>query len=171
MAGDEPEIAAKRAQATTAARSIPPYQCPTIDDAKRIMRRATPPRVRKFPARTKNGIDMISNFSMPVNSFGAMVTDIRVISRSARIRKMMTAVKLPTCGPLSELGRTLEREIAQKSHRKVAMRLALQPAQPAVHADNDSMFLAEKVAHRLLVRLRKAILMRELYIDRPVRRR
>ena len=35
------------------------------------MRRATPPWVRKLPARMKNGIAMISNFSMPVNSFSA----------------------------------------------------------------------------------------------------
>jgi hypothetical protein len=32
---------------------------------------ATPPWVRKLPARMKNGIAMISNFSMPVNSFRA----------------------------------------------------------------------------------------------------
>jgi hypothetical protein len=36
--------------------------------AKLIMRRATPPWVRKFPARMKKGIAMISNFSMPVKS-------------------------------------------------------------------------------------------------------
>jgi hypothetical protein len=36
-----------------------------------IIRRATPPCVRKLPARMKNGIAMISNFSMPVNSFSA----------------------------------------------------------------------------------------------------
>src|SRR5690606_6742038 len=53
VAGDEPEIAAKSAQATTAASPIPPYQCPTIEVAKRIIRRATPPCVRKFPARIK----------------------------------------------------------------------------------------------------------------------
>ena len=33
------------------------------------MRRATPPWVRKLPARMKNGIAMISKFSMPVKSF------------------------------------------------------------------------------------------------------
>ena len=44
---------------------------PTSAVAKRIMRRATPPWVRKLPARMKNGIAMISNFSMPVNSFSA----------------------------------------------------------------------------------------------------
>ena len=36
-----------------------------------IIRRATPPCVRKLPARMKNGIAMISNFSMPVNSLSA----------------------------------------------------------------------------------------------------
>ena len=48
-----------------------PCQWPTIDDAKLIIRRATPPWVRKLPARMKNGIAMISNFSMPVNSLSA----------------------------------------------------------------------------------------------------
>ena len=39
--------------------------------AKLIMRRATPPWVRKLPAKMKNGMAMISNFSMPVNNFSA----------------------------------------------------------------------------------------------------
>ena len=71
VAGDEPEIAANSAQAITPARPSPPYQCPTIEVAKLIMRRATPPWVRKLPARMKNGIAMISKLSMPVNSFSA----------------------------------------------------------------------------------------------------
>jgi hypothetical protein len=71
VAGDEPETAANKAQATTPARPRPPYQCPTMLVANLIIRRATPPCVRKFPARMKNGMAMISNFSMPVNSFRA----------------------------------------------------------------------------------------------------
>ncbi len=55
----------------TPASASPPYQWPTIDVAKLIMRRATPPWVRKLPARMKNGIAMISNFSMPVKSLSA----------------------------------------------------------------------------------------------------
>ena len=39
--------------------------------AKAIMRLATPPWVRKLPARMKKGIAMISNFSMPVKSLRA----------------------------------------------------------------------------------------------------
>ena len=74
VAGEEPEIAANSAQAITPASARPPCQWPTIDDAKLIMRRATPPWVRKLPARMKNGIAMISNFSIPVNSFSA--TDV-----------------------------------------------------------------------------------------------
>src|SRR5215216_2058732 len=65
----EPDTAAKSAQAITPARPRPPYQWPIIDVAKAIMRFATPPWVRKLPARMKNGIAMISKFSMPVNSF------------------------------------------------------------------------------------------------------
>ena len=71
VAGDEPETAANRAQATTPASPRPPYQWPTMEVAKLIIRRATPPWVRKLPARMKNGIAMISNFSMPVNSLSA----------------------------------------------------------------------------------------------------
>ena len=71
VAGLEPETAANNAQASTPARPRPPYQWPTIDVAKLIIRFATPPWVRKFPARMKKGIAMISNFSIPVNSFRA----------------------------------------------------------------------------------------------------
>src|SRR6185369_8279348 len=71
VAGLEPETAANSAQASTPARPRPPYQWPTIDVAKLIIRFATPPWVRKLPARMKNGMAMISNFSMPVNSFRA----------------------------------------------------------------------------------------------------
>ena len=69
VATEEPEIAANRAQATTPAKPRPPYQCPISEVAKSIMRRATPPVVRKFPARMKNGIAMISKRSRLVNSF------------------------------------------------------------------------------------------------------
>ena len=80
VAGEEPETAANSAQAMTPASASPPYQCPTIAVAKLIIRRATPPWVRKLPARMKNGIAMISNFSMPVKSFSATaVTGTSVI--------------------------------------------------------------------------------------------
>jgi hypothetical protein len=71
VAGDEPDTAANSAQAKTPASPSPPYQWPIIDRAKSIMRLATPPWVRKLPARMKNGIAMISKLSMPVNSFNA----------------------------------------------------------------------------------------------------
>src|SRR5437762_10117330 len=71
VAGDDPETAANKALAITPASPRPPCQWPTIAVAKLIIRRATPPCVRKFPARMKNGIAMISNFSMPVNNFNA----------------------------------------------------------------------------------------------------
>ena len=71
VAGLEPDTAANSAQAITPASARPPYQCPTIVVANVIMRRATPPWVRKLPARMKNGIAMISKLSMPVNSFSA----------------------------------------------------------------------------------------------------
>src|SRR3989344_9608389 len=64
VAGEEPDTAAKSAQATTPARPRPPCQWPTMLGAKLIMRLATPPWARKLPARMKNGIAMISNFSI-----------------------------------------------------------------------------------------------------------
>ena len=51
VAGDEPEIAANSAQAITPARPRPPYQWPIIVVANAIMRRATPPWVRKLPGQ------------------------------------------------------------------------------------------------------------------------
>src|SRR5487761_2012704 len=58
VAGEEPEIAANKAHASTPERPRPPYRWPTIDEANLIMRFATPPWVRKLPARMKNGIAM-----------------------------------------------------------------------------------------------------------------
>ncbi len=71
VAGLEPETAANSAQASTPARPRPPYQWPTMLVAKLIIRFATPPWVRKLPARMKNGMAMISNFSIPVNNLSA----------------------------------------------------------------------------------------------------
>ncbi len=65
----EPHTSANMAQATMPASASPPCRWPTRELAKSIMRRATPPWVRKLPARMKNGTAMISNFSMPVKSF------------------------------------------------------------------------------------------------------
>ena len=56
----------------------PPCKWPTIEVAKLIIRRATPPWVRKLPARMKNGIAMIAKLSMPVNSFSADALDRHV---------------------------------------------------------------------------------------------
>src|SRR6266567_338385 len=67
----DPQTSANIAHATTPASARPPCQWPISEVAKAIIRRATPPWVRKFPARMKNGIAMISNFSMPVKSFNA----------------------------------------------------------------------------------------------------
>ena len=71
VAGEDPDTAENSAAAIVAAMPNPPAQWPIIVRANSIMRRATPPWVRKLPARMKNGIAMISNFSMPVNSFSA----------------------------------------------------------------------------------------------------
>ena len=70
-AGDDPESAANSAHASTAASPRPPYQWPTSELANVIIRLATPPWVRKLPARMKNGIAMISKLSRPVNSLRA----------------------------------------------------------------------------------------------------
>ena len=86
VAGDDPETAAKIAQATTAAMPSPPGQWPTMAVAKRIMRFATPPWVRKLPARMKNGTHMISKLSMPVKSFRATASSGTEVSVKRNVR-------------------------------------------------------------------------------------
>src|SRR5215208_1442863 len=77
VAGLDPDTAAKSAQAITPASPSPPCQWPIIEVANLIMRFATPPWVRKLPARMKNGIAMISKFSMPVKSFRPTASIVR----------------------------------------------------------------------------------------------
>jgi len=55
----------------TPASAKPPCRWPTSEVAKLIILFATPPWVRKLPARMKKGMAMISNFSIPVKSFMA----------------------------------------------------------------------------------------------------
>ena len=98
VATDEPEIAANKAQAITPARPMPPYQWPIMEVQKLIIRRATPPCVRKLPARMKNGIAMISNFSMPVNSFKAtdsMGTSVSVNRNVSTVRPSEMLMGMP----------------------------------------------------------------------------
>ena len=77
------------AQATMPARPRPPCQWPISDTAKSIIRRATPPCVRKVPARMKNGIAMISKLSRPVNSF----SDTDSIGTSVRMNMKVSTVR------------------------------------------------------------------------------
>jgi hypothetical protein len=98
VAGLEPDTAANSAQASTPPRPRPPCQWPTIEVAKRIIRLATPPWVRKLPARMKNGIAMISNFSMPVNSFSAtdsMGTSVRKNRKVRTVRPSEIEIGMP----------------------------------------------------------------------------
>ena len=64
VAGDEPDTAANSIQASTEAIARPPGKWPTAEIAKLIIRLATPPVVRKLPARMKNGIASSVNCSM-----------------------------------------------------------------------------------------------------------
>ena len=62
------------------------------------MRRATPPWVRKLPARMKNGIAMISNFSMPVKSFSAtesIGTSVSVNRKVSTVRPSAIEIGMP----------------------------------------------------------------------------
>ena len=72
VAGEEPDTAENNAAAMDAGdaqAAMPNGRSWSVANA--IMRRATPPWVRKLPARMKNGIAMISKLSMPVNSLSA----------------------------------------------------------------------------------------------------
>ena len=76
----------------------PPCQCPIRDVAKLIIRRATPPWVRKFPARMKNGIAMISKLSMPVNNFidtASMGTVVSVNRKVSTVRPSAIETGMP----------------------------------------------------------------------------
>lgn len=86
VATDEPGIAANSAHASTPARPMPPYQWPMSEVVKRIIRLATPPWVRKLPARMKNGIAMISNRDggVPAAHAGATRTLRRQMHEVAR---------------------------------------------------------------------------------------
>ncbi|GIT86163.1 hypothetical protein [Roseobacter sp. OBYS 0001] len=72
--------------------------------------------------------------------------------------------------PLSDLESMLEYEITQRCRRKVTKRLALQLAKAVLQDDHDGMFFAEKLAMRLLMRLRKEVALKEIYIERPAKR-
>ncbi len=94
----EPETAAKSAQAATTARPSPPYQCPTNAEAKAIMRLVTTPRVRKLSARMKQGIAMISNFSISVKNFSATAssgTYVMVKSKVITVRPSAMEIGIP----------------------------------------------------------------------------
>lgn len=98
VAGLEPDTAANSAQASTALMPRPPRRWPTMAVAKLIMRRATPPWVRKLPARMKNGIAMISNFSMPVNIFSATDssgTSVKMNMKLSTVRPSATPTGMP----------------------------------------------------------------------------
>ena len=109
VAGDDPDTAANNAHAITPESASPPCQWPTMDEAKAIMRRATPPWVRKLPARMKNGIAMISNRSMPVNNFSAteVIGTVVIVNR-----------KVSTVSP-SEIETGMPVSISPKSSRKM----------------------------------------------------
>jgi hypothetical protein len=67
VAGLEPEMVAKKAQASTAAIATPPGIQPTRLLAKRTMREAIFPSIRNWPESTKNGTAMMEKLSSPVN--------------------------------------------------------------------------------------------------------
>ena len=50
------------------------------------MRLATPPWIRKLPAKMKNGMAMISNFSMPENSLIATASVGTVVMVNKKVR-------------------------------------------------------------------------------------
>jgi hypothetical protein len=108
----DPAIAAKSAQATTPASPSPPAQCPTSDVVNAIIRRATPPCVKKLPARMKNGIAMIWKFSMPVKSFNATLSMLTWV---------MVKMKVSTVSP-SEI--EIGMPVSMRAKRRAKMKMA-----------------------------------------------
>ena len=119
----EPEIAANIAQAATPARPSPPGRWPTSEVVKAIMRRATPPRVRKVPARMKNGIAMMPKLSRPENNFRPTLS----IGTSVIVNRKVSTVRP------SEIEIGMPVSISANSSPKIrAALITLLPARPAL---------------------------------------
>lgn len=80
VAGADPDRAAKKAQASTRARAMPPRTLPTMQLAKFTRRREMPPLVMRLPARIKNGIAMMDVDSRPPKIRWAMMPTVTVKS-------------------------------------------------------------------------------------------
>jgi hypothetical protein len=91
VAGAEPESAAKKAQASTIARDIPPLTPPMMEFAKFTSLREIPPLVMIFPASTKNAIAIMEVDSIPAKMRWATVAVEMLISGLTRIVKSVDA--------------------------------------------------------------------------------
>ena len=99
----------------------PPCQCPISDTAKLIMRRATPPWLRKLPASMKNGIAMISKLSRPVNSFidtDSIGTPVRMNRNVSTVRPSAIETGMPvTMNAISRMNSSSARsDLRQHDH-------------------------------------------------------
>ena len=74
VAGLEPEIVEKKAQARTVAIAKPPGRKPTKLLANFIILIEVPAWIRKLPVSIKKGIAIIGKLSIPVNIFWAMIS-------------------------------------------------------------------------------------------------
>ena len=92
VAGLEPEIVAKNVHARIAAMANPPCIHPTSASAKRMMRRAMPPSVRKLPDNTKNGTAMIAKLSSPVNRRCETMSTVSMENDENSARKVSTVM-------------------------------------------------------------------------------
>ncbi len=122
VATEEPDIAAKKVQATIETKEIPPEIHPTKESAKDTSRLDSPPFDIMSPARKKAGSANMEKLSQPVKIFCVIIArdkvgskkiaaiqappNAQVIGRPISIRTIKTTIKAIadadiTCLPLS----------------------------------------------------------------------
>jgi hypothetical protein len=121
VAGEEPDTAANSMQASTEAIASPPGRWPTADTAKLIIRLATPPVVRKLPARMKNGIASRVNCSMVCRNFKdseAMLSlaNRKIVSKEASPSDI--AIGMPTSRKANSIRKRKAVVIGKSSSRR-----------------------------------------------------
>ncbi len=102
VAGEEPDTAANSMQASTDAIARPPGRCPTAEMAKLIMRLATPPVVRKLPARMKKGIASSVKCSKVWKNFSASEAKLS-LSKNRTVSTDASPSDMATGNPIASM--------------------------------------------------------------------
>ena len=110
VAGEEPEMAAKKAQAAVAAIARPPDRPPKRAVATLISRLEMPPAVMMLPERTKNGIAIRVKESAELNicwMITSIGTSVKKRSASMTVATMATAIGVPVASIPARIRKTM----------------------------------------------------------------